>query len=59
MASTKKPVKKTAVKKTETKVTKHEKAKHNKMHIYAGFILGLLSAILFFEIYLVIYTLCI
>lgn len=60
MANTKKPVKK-VVKKTETKSTrntKNSKSRENKLHIYAGFILGLLTAILFFEIYLVVYTLC-
>ena len=62
MATTKKTVKKTgtkkAVAKTDAASLKKARSRHNKMHIYAGFVLGLLSAILFFEIYLVIYVMC-
>ena len=63
MATTKKAVKKAgttkkAVTKSESASLKKAKSRHNKMHIYAGFILGILSAILFFEIYLVIYVMC-
>lgn len=62
MATTKKTVKKAgtkkAVAKNDAESLKKARSRHNKMHIYAGFVLGLLSAILFFEIYLVIYIMC-
>ena len=61
MASTKsakKPAKK-VVKKTETtKTAKHARSHENKLHIYAGFILGLLTTILFVELLLAVYLLC-
>lgn len=55
---TKKPVKKTTTKRETTKTTKHTRSYENKLHIYAGFILGLLSTILFVEILLAVYFLC-
>ena len=62
MATTKKTVKKAGTKKAVAKndaaSLKKARSRYNKMHIYAGFVLGLLSAILFFEIYLVVYLMC-
>lgn len=64
MASTKvtkgakKPVKKTTTKRETTKASKHARSYENKLHIYAGFILGLLSTILFVEVLLAVYFLC-